>query len=374
MTLFHALVPAPEGSGAVDWPRIGEAFDWFRRLKDCRQDPVFHAEGDVGIHTRMVVEALLADPAWRALERKARESLFWAALLHDVAKPATTRLEPNGRVIAPGHSRRGQIMARLILMRLGVEFRQREEICHLITHHQVPFFLIDRERPERRAHLISHQTRCDLLAILASADARGRICPDGQRLLDNIALFRELCREEACLSQPKAFASAHSRFLYFRREDRAADYEAFDDWEGEATLLSGLPGAGKDTWLTGNAAGRAVISLDDLREERDVDPAGPQGVVIATAKEQARVLLRAHRPFIWNATNVSHQLRSQLIDLFAAYRAKVRIVYLEAPEDEAGRRNRARVNPVPAGAIARMRDRWEPPDLTECHRLDVVLT
>jgi len=335
MTLFHALVPDPGGCGPVDWPLIGEAFDWFRRLKDCRQDPVFHAEGDVDIHTRMVVEALLGDPAWRALERGARESLFWAALLHDVAKPATTRLEPNGRVIAPGHSRRGQIMARLILMRLGVEFRQREEICHLITHHQVPFFLIDRERPERRAHLISHQTRCDLLAILASA---------------------------------------HSRFLYFRREDRAADYEAFDDWEGEATLLSGLPGAGKDTWLTGNAAGRAVISLDDLREERDVDPAGPQGVVIAAAKEQARVLLRAHRPFIWNATNVSHQLRSQLIDLFAAYRAKVRIVYLEAPEDEAGRRNRARVNPVPAGAIARMRDRWEPPDLTECHRLDVVLT
>jgi len=352
----------------------GEAFDWFRWLKDCRQDPVFHAEGDVGIHTRMVVEALLADPAWRALERKARESLFWAALLHDVAKPATTRQEPNGRVIAPGHSRRGQIMARLILARMGVEFRQREEICHLITHHQVPFFLIDRERPERRAHLISHQTRCDLLAILASADARGRICPDGQRLLDNIALFRELCREEACLSQPKAFASAHSRFLYFRREDRAADYEAFDDWEGEVTLLSGLPGSGKDTWLTGNAAGRAVISLDDLREERDVDPAGPQGMVIAAAKEQARVLLRAHRPFIWNATNVSHQLRSQLIDLFAAYRAKVRIVYLEAPEDEADRRNRARADPVPAGAIARMRDRWEPPDLTECHRLDVVLT
>ena len=373
MTLFHALAPEP-GGAPPGWPLIEEAFDWFRRLKDCPQDPVFHAEGDVHIHTRMVVEVLLADPAWACLPPPDRQSLFWAALLHDVAKPATTRIEPDGRVVAPGHSRRGQIMARLILSRMGAPFRQREAICHLITHHQVPFFLLEREKPERRAHLISHQTRCDLLAVLASADARGRICPDAARLLDNIALFRELCREEGCLSQPKAFASDHSRFLYFRREDRSADYEAFDDWPGEATLLSGLPGSGKDTWLAAHAGGRQVISLDVLREELDIDPAGAQGPVISAAREQARVLLRAGRPFIWNATNVSRQLRGQLIDLFADYRAKVRIVYLEASVEEAERRNRSRRDPVPAKAIARMTERWETPDLTECHALDVVLT
>jgi predicted kinase len=373
MTRFHSLVPEPE-SGSIDWPQIEAAFDWFRRLSGCPQDAIFHAEGDVAVHTRLVVEALLADPAWQRLGSAERESLFWAALLHDAAKPACTRIEPDGRVVAPGHSRRGQIMARLILSRIGAPFRQREEICHLITHHQLPFFLIGRERPQRRAHLISHQTRCDLLAILATADARGRICPDSARLFDNIALFGELCRDEGCLFQPKAFTSAHSRFLYFRLEHRSPDYAAFDDWHSEAVLLSGLPGSGKDTWLAGNAGGRAVISLDDLREALDVDPAGRQGPVIAAAREQARTLLRAHRPFIWNATNVSRQLRGQLVDLFAAYRTKVRIVYLEACEDEAARRNHSRENPVPAQAIARMLERWEPPDLTECHTLDVVLT
>lgn len=371
MTLFDALVPQP--GGAVDWPQIADAFEWFGALSDCPQDSVFHAEGDVGTHTRMVVEALLADPEWQALDAAGRQCLFWAALLHDVAKPATTRIEPDGSIIAPGHSRRGQIMARRILAELGAPFAQREMICHLITHHQIPFYLLERERPERRAHLISYQTRCDLLAILASADARGRICPDGARLLDNIALFRELCREEGCLSGPKAFASAHSRFLYFRREDRSADYEAFDDWHGQVTLLSGLPGMGKDTWLRMHAENAAVISLDDLRTELDVAPADAQGPVIAAAREQARIHLRAQRPFIWNATNISRQLRGQLIDLFADYKAKVRIVYLEAPLDEAARRNRARASPVPDAAIARMLDRWQPPDLTECHALDVVL-
>ena len=371
MTPFDDLVPAP--GGAVDWLLIEDAFDWFRLLRDCPQDPVFHAEGDVAIHTRMVVEALLADPAWQALGAADRQSLFWAALLHDMAKPAVTRIDPDGRITAPGHSRRGQIMARRLLYGMGAPFGQRETICHLITHHQVPFFLLEREQPERRAHFISYQTRCDLLAILARADARGRICPDGARLLDNIALFRELCREEDCLTRPKAFASDHSRFLYFRLAHRSADYEAFDDWQGEAILLSGLPGSGKDTWLKANAAGRAVIALDDLRADMDVDPAGPQGEVVAAAKERAREALRAGRPFIWNATNVSRQLRSQLIDLFAAYRTKVRIVYLEAGEAETMRRNRSRERSVPAQAIARMLGRWEPPDLTECHSLDLEI-
>ena len=372
MTMFDELVPEPGGD--IDWPQIADSFDWFRALNGCQQDPVFHAEGDVAIHTRMVVEALLADPEWQALDTPQRQELFWAALLHDVAKPATTRVEPDGRVIAPGHSRRGQIMARRILAGFGAAFALRELICHLITHHQIPFYLLERERPERRAHFISYQTRCDLLAILAAADARGRICPDSTRLFDNISLFRELCREEGCLAEPKAFASAHSRFLYFRREDRNAAYEAFDDWHGEVILMSGLPGSGKDTWLAANAGDMPVISLDDLRKELDIDPTAAQGPVVAAARDLARSYLRAQRPFIWNATNLSRMLRSQLIDLFSDYKAKVRIVYLEAPLPEVTRRNRARARVVPEAAITRMLDRWEPPDLTECHTLDVVLT
>jgi predicted kinase len=373
MTLFDDLVPDPDRP-AIDWRTIEEAFEWFRRLGDCPQDPVFHAEGDVGIHTRMVCEQLVGDSSWRSMEPASRASLFWAALLHDVAKPECTRIEAGGRVTSPGHSRRGQIAARRILWRMDVPLQQRELICHLITHHQIPFFLIERDRPQRRLHAISLQTRCDLLAILATADARGRIGPDLNRLLDNIALFGELARDEQCYAQPRRFPSPHSRFLYFRKDERAADYEAYDDWPGRATLLSGLPGSGKSTWLAGNSGDAALVSLDDLREELAVDPAGPQGVVVAAARDRARQALRAKRPLIWNATNLGCDIRQPLIELFAAYRAKVTIVYLETGEAEAARRNSARERPVPAKALARMLDRWEPPDLTECHELVICTT
>ena len=373
MTPFDDLVPSP-ARPAIDWRTIEETFEWFRRLDGCPQDPVFHAEGDVQIHTRMVCEALVADPRWRDMEPESRASLFWAALLHDVAKPECTRLEAGGRVTSPGHSRRGQIAARRILWRMNLPFRQREQICHLITHHQIPFFLIERDRPQRRLHAISLQTRCDLLAILATADARGRVGPDLGRLLDNIALFSELARDEQCLAEPKQFASPHSRFLYFRKQERAADYEAYDDWPGRVTLLSGLPGSGKSTWIARNGGDAALVSLDDLRAELDVDPAGPQGAVIAAARERARAALRARRPLVWNATNISRDIRGPLIELFAAYRAKVTIVYLETGEADAAHRNSERASPVPAKAFARMLERWEPPDLTECHDLVICTT
>ena len=371
-SLYQDLVPAA-ASPLVDWHLIANAFAWFRALADCAQDPVHHGEGNVLVHTRMVVKALLASAEWPRLAPADRRVVFWAALLHDVAKPETTRVDIDGRITARGHSRRGQIAARRILWQLGAPFWERERICHLITHHQVPFFLIDRDAPERLAHLISLQTRCDLLAVLAEADARGRISPDIAGLIHNIALFRELCEEQACLDRPRAFASDHSRFLYFRKDGVSPDYEAYDDWQNRVTVISGLPASGKDTWVAAQAGDREVISLDALRTTMGVAPADGQGAIVAAARERARVALRVRRPFVWNATNLSRQVRSSIIDLCIDYHAKVEIVYVEAGPDEIARRNAVRKEPVPAKATQRMLERWEVPDLSECHTLQVVI-
>jgi predicted kinase len=76
---------------------------------------------------------------------------------------------------------------------------------------------------------------------------------------------------------------------------------------------------------------------------------------------------------VWNATNLSRQVRSSIIDLCIDYHAKVEIVYVEAGPDEIARRNAVRKEPVPAKATQRMLERWEVPDLSECHTLQVVI-
>ena len=134
----------------------------------------------------------------------------------------------------------------------------------------------------------------------------------------------------------------------------------------------GLPGAGKDHWRAANLPGTAVVSLDAIRHDMEIDPADDQGEVVARAKSIARDHLRAGRPFVWNATNITRPMRRKLIDLFRTYRARVRIVYVEVPYREVVRRNRGRPSPVPVSVIDRLVTRMEVPDLTEAHDVDWV--
>jgi len=94
--------------------------------------------------------------------------------------------------------------------------------------------------------------------------------------------------------------------------------------------------------------------------------------VVSRAREMAREYLRKKQSFIWNATNISRQIRELSINLFAAYNARVRIVYIEAPEERLYIQNRERESSVPAEVIRKLTARWEVADLTEAHRVDWV--
>lgn len=372
MTPLAEWRPAPPG-WEVPWEELRRRHDWLRALSGCPQDPRFHAEGDVDLHTRLACRALTDSSAFRSLAVDARDVVFTAALMHDVGKPRCTRQELDGRITSRGHSARGEALVRALLWRRDTPFAAREEIAALVRAHQVPFFMVDGDDPRRVAYELSQTMRCDRLALVAEADARGRRCADSadqQRLLDNVALFLEYCREQGCLEGPREFPSDHARFEYFRSPGRDPDHRAHDDTRSEVVLMSGLPGAGKDRWIAEHGEGRPVISLDEIRRELGVDPEDRQGTVIQTAREHARRLLRDGRSFIWNATNVTRPLRRSLVSLFAGYRARVRIVYVEAPERELRRRNRQRLRGVPEAVLDRLIDRWTVPDRTEAHAVE----
>jgi predicted kinase len=187
-------------------------------------------------------------------------------------------------------------------------------------------------------------------------------------MLGRIGLFQELCAEQNCLDHPSQFESDHHRFIYFNGGSDIG-YVPFDDSRCEVTLMSGLPATGKDHWVSHHGGDLPVISLDGLRAEMEIGPAGNQSDVIAAAKERAKEHLRLGQSYIWNATNITRDLRSQLVALFANYKARVRIVYTECPAKELHRRNRKRTNPVPAAVIERMVEKLEIPTIAEAHRV-----
>ncbi|HEV3146410.1 MAG TPA: AAA family ATPase [Gemmataceae bacterium] len=348
-------------------------YPWIRNLHGCPQDMARHAEGDVWTHVRMVCEAITGLDAWRALPEIERRILFTAALLHDVAKPACLRTEQDGRISARGHSWRGAIMARRILWRMNLPFAWREQVAALVRHHLVPLYLIEREDPLRLAIEVSQTARCDHLAILSESDARGRICPEPDKLLRNIARFAEFCQEKQCFERRYPFPSDHARFLYFHNTSEQPDCGAEEQFPCVVVLMSGLPGSGKDFWLQKNLQEWPIISLDELRQELGIMPNEPQGAVLNKARDLAREHLRARRSFVWNATNLSRQVRQECVRFYSEFGAKVRIVYREVPADRLFAQNRQRRNRVPVSVIERMLDRWEVPDCTEAQRVDLIV-
>ena len=107
-----------------------------------------------------------------------------------------------------------------------------------------------------------------------------------------------------------------------------------------AVVLSGLPGSGKDLWIARHGDGLAgdLARRSAPRARRQARDTTAEGHLIQDAREQARVFLRAGEPFIWNATNLSAQLRGQTLKLLADYHAHITIVAVEAPADDLYRR------------------------------------
>ncbi|MCX4240754.1 AAA family ATPase [Paraliomyxa miuraensis] len=357
---------------AVEWDALVARHPWLEAMRGCPQDPVFHAEGDVLVHTGMVCEAMASLSGFRRGDPRRRLRLWAAALLHDVAKPRCTVVEDDGRVRSPGHSPGGALDARVILWRLGVPPPVREAICGLIRFHQVPYHWASRSDSQRLVIRMSQTTVLRELVWLAEADLRGRVCPDRDERIEDARLLAEYAAELHCLDAPWAFANDHARVEYFRRPDRDPTWAAHDDTRFGVTVMSGLPGSGKSTWVAEHASDGPVIELDAIRRELGVSPRDDQGQVIDLARSRARELLRRAQPFCWDATNLGRTLRKSVVGLCLDYGARVRLVHVEAPASELGARNRNRADPVPEGVLGRMLRRWEPPDPTEAHEVLLV--
>ena len=94
-------------------------------MKGVEQPPQFHPEGDVFVHTLLLLDKLPAGCS---------KTLAWGALLHDVGKPATFRVAPD-RIRFDGHVEVGVKMAAEICRRLRFSNDETDQILALVDNH-----------------------------------------------------------------------------------------------------------------------------------------------------------------------------------------------------------------------------------------------
>ncbi|MDQ7002418.1 MAG: HD domain-containing protein, partial [Ghiorsea sp.] len=143
-------------------------------MQDCLQDSYWHPEGDVWIHTSMVVDEAARLGRERRLKGKDRVILLFAALCHDLGKPPTTEVNDDGKVVSPNHGEAGVQPSMDFLNRIGAPKWLKQAVSPLVREHVEHFSSkLTAKAVYRLAHRLQPMN-ISLWEVLTEADACGR--------------------------------------------------------------------------------------------------------------------------------------------------------------------------------------------------------
>ncbi|MFL5781687.1 MAG: HDIG domain-containing metalloprotein [Thermoleophilaceae bacterium] len=193
--LVAAVLPELAGLHGVEQSHFhhldvyGHTIEVLRQLLEIERDPAAVLGADLAARVEAVLDEPLADELTR------RQALRFAALLHDIGKPSTRGVLPNGRVTFIGHDSHGAEVVEGICRRLRTSERLRTFLAAITRRHLVLGFLVH-ERPLSRAAVYRYLTVCQPVEIevtvLSCAD---RLATRGRNAEAAIAKHLDLARE-----------------------------------------------------------------------------------------------------------------------------------------------------------------------------------
>lgn len=361
---------------------LGDLFPLLREFKNTIQDPIWHAEGDVHIHTDMVLDELYKVFRNKEFEPdpNQRQILILAAILHDIAKPLVTK-EVDGRIKASRHEVVGRDYLVYRLLELELPFSSYKQIINLVGYHQRPKLLVIKNEPDYKYYALSTYFNPTLMYWLEIADLRGRTCDDKEETI--MYLDEYLSKTKEILDTHKLESSV-TRFET-HKEYRWSKYllatgqvnsvtevpqkifeRNTDEHSFTFTLLCGVPGVGKSTFIKKYLSGSEIISMDEIRAELgDRRDQSKNKKVALIAKERLKEALRKKKNVLWDATSIRKEHREQLLSLAEAYGAYTSLFVLLDKEKNIRAKNKDREFAVPDEVITRMIENFQYPSPDE---------
>jgi tRNA nucleotidyltransferase (CCA-adding enzyme) len=175
------LLQAPRPSVGFELAlRIGiidTLFPEIKALVGCPQEPEWHPEGDVWIHTLMVIDQ--ARMRIEDLDRPRKVAVMLGAVCHDLGKPPTTAFT-DGRIRSIDHEQAGVAPATALLDRLNVHtmdgFDIRREVLGITAHHLKPGMFGMSKTPvsDGAFRRLAQKVDLELLARVSKSDCLGR--------------------------------------------------------------------------------------------------------------------------------------------------------------------------------------------------------
>ncbi len=209
------LLVARHPSIGIEWLRtLGvteQLFPEIKALEGVPQDPEWHPEGDVFVHTKLVVDG--ARDSIEDLPYGKQVTVMLAALAHDFGKPATTEFL-EGRYRSRGHEEAGVAPSESFLDRLNIHtlagYDVRAQVIALVREHLKPgeFYKKRDDVGDGAFRRLARKCELDLLYRVAKADSLGRNAPSvpREKWYDSVAQewFIERAKELAVEQQAPA--------------------------------------------------------------------------------------------------------------------------------------------------------------------------
>lgn len=147
-------------------------------LVNVPQDPKWHPEGDVWVHTMMTLDAMAVELGSRHQEQKMNEKkklkFMFAILCHDLGKATHTTIENDGRIRAIGHEKAGIEPTKSLLYRLTDEHDFIKSLLPLVEHHLKPSQFYVGKAKASAIRRLATKVNIEELVIVAKADFLGR--------------------------------------------------------------------------------------------------------------------------------------------------------------------------------------------------------
>ncbi|HEX4347078.1 MAG TPA: hypothetical protein VHZ73_05865 [Vicinamibacterales bacterium] len=184
---------------------VERLFPELHALAGCPQEPEWHPEGDVWVHTLQVIDQMRA--RLDDLPRPQQITLMLGAVCHDFGKPSTTAFS-DGRIRSIDHEEQGVAPATLFLDRLNVHsfdsYDVRRQVLGLVAQHLKPGMWFKAKEPvgDGAFRRLAHKVDLELLARLAKSDCLGR--EPGVFSCDAMDWFLERARELGVNRRPPA--------------------------------------------------------------------------------------------------------------------------------------------------------------------------
>ena len=381
---------------------FGNEFEFLYQLKNTEQDIVWHAEGDVHIHTDMVLKEVYELIVLNNFTESEQFVLILSALLHDIAKPISTKKVFSDRdnrelVIAPNHEQKGMdyIFHKLLNYvdhknRDFHDFMSYEEFINIVTvvgYHQIPKKVVGTDFNRYTFANIAMKVNPKLVYFLEVADFKGRTCYDTESQLDYLHLFKSYMDDFGYLDGfDKASLGIENEYVLHKGFNllKTGEISMFDEAEAkffehknnhaELILLSGLSGVGKTTYIKENYSNHTIISFDDIRESLSFrENQKDNAEVVRIAKDRLKIHLARKEKIVFDATNIRIDLRDKILTIGHNYHALNKIVFLVDSLNNIIERDKKREYSVGEKVILTQEYNFQTPDKSEADDVSWVL-